>query len=185
MTNTINDLITSLEGSSTRAKDTFGRLDESQFNWKPSAERWSVAECISHLQTANETYFPMLEEITAGTYSGSFWQKISPFSGFFGRMLLKSVSPETTKKVKTASIFKPAASRYSKNLIDDFHRSNDELISFMHKIKDEDLSTIIASPVNVLITYSLDHSLKIMTYHEVRHLNQAENVTKMDKFPKN
>lgn len=184
MTNTINDLITSLEGSTNRAGETFSVLNEEQFNWKPTAERWSVAECISHIQTANETYFPMLEEISNGTYASSFWERISPLSGFFGRMLLKSVSPETTRKVKTASIFKPAASRYSKSLIDDFRGSNDQLISYMRKIKDEDLSTIIASPVNVLITYSLDHSLKIMTYHEVRHLNQAENVMKMDKFPK-
>lgn len=184
MNSTINELISSLEGSSTRAKNTFGELTQNQFNWKPTADKWSVAECISHLQTANETYFPMLEEIAAGTYTPSFWQKISPFSGFFGRMLLKSVSPETKKKVKTATIFKPAASRYTKRLIDDFHSSNEQLISYMRKIKDDDLSMIIASPVNVLITYSLDHSLKIMTYHEVRHLNQADNVMKMDNFPK-
>ncbi len=38
----------------------FASLSLSQLNWqpKPSANQWSIAQCFDHLVTANETHFP-------------------------------------------------------------------------------------------------------------------------------
>jgi len=48
------------------AKSTFGRLTPTQLNWKPSAERWSVAQCFDHLLTSNKGYLPIIDSILAG-----------------------------------------------------------------------------------------------------------------------
>jgi hypothetical protein len=56
----------------------------------------------------------------------------------------------------------------------------------MEKFGDLDLKKIkISSPVNGFITYSLSDCFEIITYHEVRHLNQAKKVMETEGFPKN
>jgi hypothetical protein len=184
MNNQITELTSSIENSSKRVKQSFGSLSESQLNWKPAPEKWSVGECIDHLITTNRSYFPALEKIAAGEHKNSLWQSISPLSGMWGSMLLKMVSPDYPKKAKTPAVFKPSNSSVSKDIVDDFVKCNDQFISYLKKFDGINLKkTTIASPVNSFITYSLIDTLKIITYHEVRHLVQAERVTHMDGFP--
>jgi hypothetical protein len=181
----ISELISSIRQSSDRVQQSLGGLSESQLNWKPAPEKWSVGECIDHLITTNKAYFPALDRIAAGEHKNSLWQKISPLSGLWGSMLLKMVSPEYPKKAKTPAVFKPASSSVSKNIIDDFVKCNEQFTAYLQKFDGIDLKkTVIASPVNSFITYSLNDTIKIITYHEVRHLDQAERVTQMDGFPK-
>ena len=45
------------------ARSTFGHLSPSQLNWKPSAERWSVAQCFEHLLTSNKGYLPIIDNV--------------------------------------------------------------------------------------------------------------------------
>ncbi len=185
MNGEIEGLISSVESSSKRVKDIFGELTENQLNWKPASDKWSVGECISHLVVTNKTYYPALNKITKGEYSSSLWAKISPLSGVWGNLLLKTVSPENAKKTKTAGIFQPSKSSISKEIINELEKSNNEFISYLKKLGNVDLKkTKISSPVTGFITYSLDDTLKIITYHEVRHINQAKLVTETEGFPK-
>jgi len=185
MNRQITELITSISKSSERVKQSFNSLTESQLNWKPAPEKWSVGECIDHLIITNLSYFPALENIAARSHKNSLWQSISPLSGMWGSMLLKMVSPEYPKKAKTPAVFKPASSSVSKDIIDNFVKCNEQFISYLEKFGDLDLKKIIiSSPANGFIIYSLEDTLKIITYHEVRHLDQAERVTNMDGFPK-
>jgi RNA polymerase sigma factor (sigma-70 family) len=48
-----------------------------------------------------------------------------------------------------------------------------------------DHNTIITSPVSRFITYSLSDAIKIITFHERRHLNQAKRIMQQEGFPKN
>ena len=59
-------LITAANNIAAETKATFGRLTPTQLNWKPSAERWSVAQCFDHLLTTNKGYFPPIEGVIAG-----------------------------------------------------------------------------------------------------------------------
>lgn len=181
----INQMIQSIEDSTARARRDFGSLNETQLNWKPAPEKWSVGECLEHLVVTNKQYFPALERITKGEHKNSFWQSFSPLSRAWGKILLKTVSPENKKKTKTARVFTPANSSVSKNIIDDFAKCNRQVISFMQNLGAADLKkTRIYSPVLAFITYSLGDSLKIITFHERRHLNQAQKVTETEGFPK-
>lgn len=185
MNTELKDLISSIRLSSERVKQSFGSLTESQLNWKPAPEKWSVGECIDHLITTNRSYFPALDKIAAGEHKNSLWQSISPLSGMWGSMLLKMVSPDYPKKAKSPAVFKPSNSSVSKDIIDDFFKCNEKFTSYLQKFDGVDLKKItIASLVNSFITYSLIDTLKIITYHEIRHLDQAERVTNMDGFPK-
>jgi hypothetical protein len=47
------------------AKMTFGTLTNVQLNWRPSSDRWSVAQCFDHLITTNQGYVPVIENVLA------------------------------------------------------------------------------------------------------------------------
>jgi hypothetical protein len=177
--------VQSLQNSSRQVRESFSGLNEAQLNWKPEAKKWSIGECIDHLVTTNQKYFPALEKITSGAYMNSFWQRVSPFSGFFGNVLKKGVSPDTVKKMKTAKVFEPTNSSEPLSIISEFVKNNEELSAFIRKLEDVDLRKIkICSPVSSFITYSLDDMLTIITIHEQRHINQAKRVMAMEGFPK-
>jgi hypothetical protein len=180
----ISELIKSIQDSSKQVKESFGGLSEAQLNWKPAQDKWSAGECIEHLIVTNKTYFPVLKNITEGGHKNSFWQKFSPLSGLWGSMLLKAVSPESVRKTKTANIFLPVSSAISKTIVDEFIKTNDEFVSYLEKLGNIDLKkTKIYSPVSKFITYSLLDATKIITYHEVRHINQAKKVIQTEGFP--
>jgi hypothetical protein len=48
------------------ANTLFRHLNAQQINWKPSADRWSVAQCLEHLITINREYYPQFGQIIKG-----------------------------------------------------------------------------------------------------------------------
>jgi hypothetical protein len=54
LTAKLPDLITEANNVAAEAKSTFGGLTPTRLNWKPSPERWSVAQCFDHLLTSNK-----------------------------------------------------------------------------------------------------------------------------------
>ncbi|MCI0450734.1 MAG: DinB family protein [Chlorobi bacterium] len=179
------NLIQSLESSSKQVEESFGKLSESQLNWKPAPDRWGVGECLEHLIKGNRLYFIQFEKIAKGEHKNSIWQSVSPFSGFFGNFLVKAVSPDNVKKVKAAAVFKPSRSLIPLSIVSEFSKTNDELSSFIKKFEGIDIKKIkITSPVAGFITYSLENTLKLLTIHEQRHINQAKRVMETDVFPK-
>src|SRR5215207_6295307 len=101
------------------ARSAFGHLTPAQLNWKPSAERWSVAQCFYHLLTSNEGYLPIINSVLAGK-KPTFWERIPVYPGLAGKLLIKSLDPASTRKLKAPKNFAPAKSDFSGSGIDDF-----------------------------------------------------------------
>src|SRR5688500_6631018 len=101
-----------------KARNAFSGLTPGQLNWKPSPDRWSIAQCLDHLLVADLLYFPTMKEITRGNYKMSFWEKFNPFSVLFGRMLVHQVSDKTKKKLKAPAVFTPAMGTIDPGIMD-------------------------------------------------------------------
>lgn len=76
----------------------FGILTNEQMNWKPNANTWSIAQNLDHLMVVNETYYPVLTSLKAGTYKTPFIAKIGFMVSFLGKTVLKAVQPDRQKK---------------------------------------------------------------------------------------
>lgn len=59
-----------------KVESELSNLTYEQFNWKPSATGWSVAECLEHLRMADSCYFNDLEAIGKGSYQITFGKSI-------------------------------------------------------------------------------------------------------------
>jgi len=176
-------LIAQLNDIANDARSTFGQLSPSQLNWKPSAERWSVAQCFDHLLTSNKGYFPIIDRVLAGE-KRTLWQCVPLLPAFWGGLLVKSMDPSSTRKVKAPKKFQPAQSDISGSVIDDFVDQQRKIAEKMKTTEHLDLEKIIiSSPAASPITYSLMDAYRLIVVHDQRHFQQAKRVTEESSFP--
>lgn len=177
------NLIAAANNIANEAKSTFGQLTPSQLNWKPSPDRWSVAQCFDHLITSNNGYFPVVENVLAGK-KRSFWESMPVLPGLAGKLLIKSLDPSSTRKIKAPKRFEPAQSDISASVIDDFADQQSRIVEKMKATEHLDLERIvITSPVSAAVTYSLMDAYRIIVVHEQRHFQQAKRVMEETGFP--
>src|SRR5256885_9971844 len=49
----LQTIVSEAETNNESARQLVGGLSEEQLNWKPDAERWSMAQCLEHLAVAS------------------------------------------------------------------------------------------------------------------------------------
>jgi len=180
----LSNLIAAADNIAAEAQQTFGDLTVQQLNWKPNAESWGIGQCFDHLMTANESYFPIIEQIIKGEKPRTLWESLPVLPTFFGWMLIKYLSPESTKKLKAPDVFKPSSSDIDPNIINNFVRQQNQLTFLMKQTAGLDLRrTKITSPALRFVTYSLMDCYTIIVVHEKRHSQQARRVLNAEGFP--
>ena len=166
------------------ARNEFGKLNRDQLNWKPAVDRWSVAQCFDHLINSNSGYLPIFDSIVAGTFKSTFVQKLPGAPKMWGQLLIKSLDPKTTRKLKAPKKFQPASSDLRASIIDDFVGNQDRVLESMEKLKVFEIERIIiTSPVASVVTYSVLDAFRIVAVHERRHFQQAQRVKENENFP--
>lgn len=168
------------------ARSSFGGLSAAQLNWKPSAERWSIAQCFDHLITSNRGYLPIIESVRAGTKKSTFWERLPVLPGLAGKLLIKSLDPASARKISAPKKFQPAQSDISASIIDDFVAQQDKVIEGMKSTSQLDLERIVITSPAIsagIVTYSLMDAYRIIVVHEQRHFQQAKRVAAESTFP--
>ena len=163
----------------------FSNISLEQLNWKPSAESWSIAQCLEHLIIADNSYFPDLKKVTEGTYKMSFWQKYSPFTGICGRLMKNRLQEQVKRKMIAPKKIRPASSEIKIDIIESYHKNLETFLGHISNCKNVDIDkTIITSPFIRIVTYSLRDALYFLIRHEHRHINQAIRVKANENFPR-
>jgi hypothetical protein len=160
-------------------------LTETQLNWKPSAEQWSIAQCLDHLTVATnefEKYFEPALRRAREKWPVTNLPRYKP--SVLGGWLAKQVSPEASRKITAPKIFRPAASNIP-FAPDKFVSQQARFLEFVRESTGIDYNkTRLRSPVTPLMRYSLADAFVITVLHGQRHLAQARRVREMPEFPK-
>jgi hypothetical protein len=181
----LSGILEELQAMAGDARKVFGGLSAAQLNWKPSAEQWSVGQCFEHLIRTSESYYPLLEQVARGERRNSLLERFSPLKGFWGKFLVKSLAPESTRKMKTTEKFRPSASDVDARVVERFAESQARLSELMRATGGADLRrTVVTSPFMSLVTYSLLDGYRGIVMHERRHFAQARRVTEAEGFPR-
>ncbi|MEL7531409.1 MAG: DinB family protein [Bacteroidota bacterium] len=182
----LQELIARIEQVSAKAKAQFEGLSSEDLNWKADANSWSVAQCLDHLITTNELYFPILTAAQNAQPPQNIFSRLKLFSGLFGRLLRKQLGAEVINKSKSPKSFQPATSGLPADILSQFLSHQTKLIAHLKALPDRDFSKMIMiSPAAAFVTYSIEDALYILTGHEERHLAQAKRVMQMPSFPTN
>ena len=180
----IQEMFSKVREAGVKVNDAFGSLRHAQLNWKPTAETWSIGQCLDHLVVSDSLYFPALHRIAAGQFHMNWWQNWNPFSNLFGKMLLSSTGEKVNKKLKSPKVFVPTADAVPAGIVQNFQAHLDTLTNYISECRNTDLDKVqITSPVSSVITYSLRSAITILVQHEHRHVNQAIRVMQNPGFP--
>jgi len=185
MSDPVEAAVADLEENTRVAREEFASLSADQVNWKPAPDRWSVAQCLDHLIRSNGLYRGAFEALREAPPKPSFWQRWSPLSGFFGKMLVRSLAPGAGPKAKTSPNAEPSASRIDAGIVEQFAAHHEELIGQLRSLRgrvDPD-RVILTSPFVSFVTYSLADTFRIIVIHERRHFEQARRVMADPAFP--
>jgi len=155
----------------------FAGCSPEEMLYKPSKETWSIAENIQHLIELNTSYYPIFSQLLAGSYRPAWSGSFSLIYKFLGNIILKSVNEDRKKKIKTFPLWLPDKKPLTDDILDRFQTHQGELIEWIRKLAPFlGKRTVINSPANRIISYTLDDALEILIMHEKRHLNQAIEV---------
>jgi len=167
---------------SRQSQSEFGSLTSEQLNWKPNSNSWSIAQNLDHLIVVNETYYPVLASLKAGTYKTPFIAKIGFIASFLGKTVLNAVQPERKKKMKTFPIWEPTSSNIIGDILNRFQNHQNELIQRIEGATEfVEKGVVISSPANKNIVYKLETAFDIIVSHEQRHLEQAKEILQLIK----
>jgi hypothetical protein len=183
MTNRLAERVSNLTAVLSQVSDdatrVFGALTADQLNWAPVPAQWSVAQCFEHLIKVHSKYFPIFTRLASGDVRMSFWERRSPFSGFFGRLFVTSLDPTNTTKRPTTPSAKPSSSAIGADIIGRFAAHQAEMISHVRRLPAtlDPKVIMVTSPLLSVVTYSLDDALVFLGLHCQRHFQQAKRVT--------
>lgn len=161
-------------------------LTPAQFNWKPAAESWSVAECLVHLNRTNAAYGPPMERALARQVPrGAPPYRYGPVARWF----IATVGPRPRRPVKTFSRLDPVTSMDYRpdRVLADFGATTDAFLGVLARAEREGLDLSrprIGSPVFPLLRLPVGAFLEALAGHDARHLDQARRVTEHPAFPR-
>jgi len=182
----LEELLHELGLITTKVQAEFGRLSADQLNWKPSADSWSIAQCLDHLITTNRQYFPIYSAVSNGRKKKTFWESLPVLPGLWGQLIRRGTDPTSVKKLKAPAKFRPATSNLPASIVANFGQHQQELTKLLTATDAVDHQKVmVTSPISNIITYSLKDCVLICVLHEERHFMQARRVLKQDNFPLN
>ena len=144
---------------------------------RPEADRWSVAECLVHLNETSEAYIPTLKGAIA--QGGAPRPPGRPIRRDLpGWLLCRMLEPPARFHFKATGRFVPSLEVSERSqVLADFDRLQKTLLHLIKEGADLDLTRIrITSPFDGRLKYSVYSAFRILPVHQRRHLWQAERV---------
>ncbi len=159
-------------------------LTEDQFHWSPMAARWSIAQCVVHLDIIGARYLPSLDETIERAKAENLLSR-GPFRyGFLERWIVHATEPPPRIRLRTPSSTRPPDDRLLADVTENFRLLQDELRKRIRAANGLDLARAkVTSPFVKALKMGLGPCFAFLLAHERRHLWQARQVRNHEAFP--
>lgn len=164
-----------LEDARQRAHRLGAAADEDAWHQRSAPGRWTVGECVAHLNLTSEAYLPLIAHaIESGRQMGGPARERHR-RDLLGWFLCRSMEPPVRIRVKTSTPFVPTASGSRAELLAEFDRLQAEVVESLDAADGLQLEKLkVGSPFNSRLRYNLYSCFRIIPAHQRRHLWQAE-----------
>lgn len=153
------------------------RLPDELWPVRAHPERWSVSECIAHLNLTGSAFLPAVRNALREARSLDRPAPRRYRRDPLGWLLWRTMGPPVRLRVRTAAAFVPTDAATPAELRSAFDRLQAEQIECVREADGLPLQLVrIASPFEARVRYNLFAALTILPRHQHRHLWQAEQV---------
>lgn len=170
----------------------FSVLDTQHINWKSKEDKWSIAQCIEHINLFLEYYLQPIEKVVKEQLQNQIpptsTYKVSRY-GKYGIKMVKITKHNKLKvKLDSRKYFQPTPALLSKkefeHQLQHFLALQARLSALLQQSRQLPLGKT-RIPFNFWGFYKmkLGDLLQILVYHTERHLVQAQRVLYHDNFP--
>ena len=183
-------LITEIEANVSHAESLGAGLSREQFNWRPEAGRWSIGECLAHLNTVNGGDLAALREaIEAGIARRETGE--GPFTyGLLSRKFVASMELPVKRKFKAPKYYQPPPESDTAETLAEYRRIAAEIRRLAQSAAGLNLARVktrlpaLPALLRAMLRMPLGARLELITTHDRRHLWQAEQVRNHPDFPR-
>ncbi len=166
-----------IEESRRRGKQLVNGLSAEQLARRPDPGKWSIAECVAHLNATAAMVQPIMSKgIDLGKEKRLLGK--GPFKpGAKGRLLVWIASPPPKFRMRTPkAVAPPVTISDPAGVFPEFMRAQDEWERLLKQAEGLDMSKIKIGPLFSPFRCRLSGAFPWMLAHQRRHLWQAENV---------
>lgn len=173
--------LTDLTESNLAAGKAFAALDDGTLHLRPRPDAWNTLDCLAHLNHYGDFYLP---EIRRQITQSKHRKNTTTFtSSWLGNYFATSMKPgPQTRKIKTfknadpVNFSKPA----DRSVITEFIRQQEETLELLKSAATVDLTkTKTGISISKLIRLRLGDSLRVVVYHNWRHIEQAQAASQL------
>src|SRR4051812_5766862 len=156
-----------------------------QWATRPDPARWSVAECIAHLNLTSRAYIPLLRSAfhdhpASPSAAPPQRYRRDPVGWVIGTLSgpLLRIGSVRFGRAPTRPAFVPAGALERDQVVSEFESLQDDQIALTRDAEGRPLEKIrITSPFDARVRYNAYSCLWLLPRHQHRHLEQAEAVS--------
>lgn len=159
-------------------------LTAAQLAWSPPDGGWGVGQIVAHLATTNESYLDRLASALHEARRRSGGGPPPPWRpSFFGRLLIRSLDPSSTRRVPTPRAWRPHQQAPA-DALPRFLESQRRLAALAEAAEGVDLNRArLSSPASRFVRLNGGDALRTFVVHGWRHLAQIDRVLARNDFP--
>jgi len=159
-------------------------LCQEQFVWTPAPNRWSIAECLEHMNATARAYLPSIDEGIADAIRHGAYAE-GPFQyNLIGRIFSRLMEPPARFRMRAPLDKLPGPGRPKRETLAGFRAYQVQYVDRLRQANGIDLSrSCVRSPLAPWIRIPLGSAFASMAAHERRHLWQMRKITEAEGFP--
>jgi len=177
-------IIESLESAQSKVRSLGDTISAAAWKKHPAANAWSAADCVEHLNLTSHAYVPLLRDAIASARLMRAPQPKQYRHDLPGRVMgfmmgpMKHIGKFKIGRVKTTGPFTPRGGKTREQLLSEFVRLQSDLITLVRSADGLPIDRVkIQSPFGRM-KYNAYSALVIVSQHEHRHLQQAEEAAR-------
>ena len=159
-------------------------MRDDQFSWRAAAGRWSIGECLTHLNVVDGLDVDLLARAVTDARANG-WSGTGPFRyGKLSAWFIRKLEPPPQMRVKAPKVYVPPPDQPRERVLAEFHRIHERLAEILVMANGLDLTRIkVPTPFASFIRFSFTPRMRVIAAHDRRHLWQAWQVPQSPGFP--
>lgn len=155
--------------------EELSKLTIGELNQREEEGRWSVLECLEHLNLYGDFYLPEIQEkIGASKYKNEERFKSSWLGEYFANSMLPK---EKLNKMNTFKNMNPIKRTLDASHVERFIAQQKQLLDLLHRAREVSLTkTKTGISISKWIRLRLGDTFRVVVYHNYRHVVQINKL---------